>query len=475
LAETASATITATQLDPTHWQYSITLNDTGSTTLGTFWFAWVPGRDFLDSPPSGIVDPAGWTHNITHGGSNDGYAIQWIATSAAADVQAGGSLSGFSFISTDAPSAVFGNSVFYPTTPVVTSFVYSGGPFSDGGFEFQAAEAACFLPGTRILTEAGEVAVEHLRVGDGIVTLGGGTRRLCWIGEGCVRATPGWRNAATPIVVCKGALGDGVPNRDLHVTKGHSLFVDDVLIPVEFLVNHRSILWNDRAREVTVYHLELDAHDVLFANGAPAESYRDDGNRWLFRNANTGWDLPPKPPCAPVLTGGPAVDAAWRRLLARAGSRPGLPLTDDPDVHLLVDGVRLDVHRRMDGVYVFALGGAPREVRLISRAGAPQELGLARDPRCLGVAVRRILVRQPARSRIVRAEDALLGMGFHAYEPASGFRWTDGDALLAAEVFAGFSGAFEVSVHLGSTARYVDDAPAGSTAAVGGRMAGTRG
>jgi Hint domain len=456
LAETTSATITATQIDSTHWQYSITLDDTGSTTVGTFWFAWVPGQDFLESPPTNVVSPSGWTDNITHFGQSDGYAIQWIATSGSSDVPAGGTLSGFAFTSTDAPSAVFGNSVFYPNTPVLTSFVYSQGPFSDGGFDFQVTEAACFLPGTRILTEAGEVPVEDLRVGDSIVTLGGRTRRLCWIGEGHVQATPGWRNAATPITVCKGALGEQMPNRDLHVTKGHSLFLDDVLIPVEFLVNHRSIVWNDRARDVTVYHLELDAHDILLANGAPAESYRDDGNRWLFRNANTGWDLPPKPACAAVLTDGPVVDAVWQRILERAGPRPGLPLTDDPDLHLLIDGVRVDASKRMDGVHVFALRGVPREARMISRAAAPQELGLARDPRCLGVAVRRIIVRQRARSRIIRAQEKLLGLGFHAYEAGLDLKWSDGDALLPSEMFAGFTGAFEVSVHLGGTATYIE-------------------
>ena len=61
---------------------------------------------------------------------------------------------------------------------------------------------------------------------------------------------PGRRSAATPVVVRKGALADNVPYRDLRVTKGHSLFLDGVLIPVEFLVNHRSIQWDDRAREV---------------------------------------------------------------------------------------------------------------------------------------------------------------------------------------------------------------------------------
>ena len=113
-----------------------------------------------------------------------------------------------------------------------------------------------------------------------------------------------------------------MPHRDLRVTKGHSLLLDRVLIPVEFLVNHRSILWDDRAREHRIYHLEL-ATTTSSADGAAAESYRDDGNRWLFRNANAGWHLPPQHPCAPVLTGGPVVDAVWRRLLDRSGPRPG--------------------------------------------------------------------------------------------------------------------------------------------------------
>jgi hypothetical protein len=88
--------------------------------------------------------------------------------------------------------------------------------------------------------------------------------------------------------VRKGALADNVPHHDLRTTKGHSLFIDDVLIPVEFLVNHRSIFWDDRAQEVIVYHIELETHDALIANGAAAESYRDDGNCWLFQNANSG-------------------------------------------------------------------------------------------------------------------------------------------------------------------------------------------
>jgi hypothetical protein len=464
MAETASAAISAAQLDATHWKYSITLSDTGSTTIGTFWFGWVPGKDFLDSQPSQITDPAGWTSQVTHGGSSDGFAIQWVVSPTSTDLGAGGVLSGFSFVSTDAPAALFGNSNFYPNTPVPTSFVYSGVPFSDAGFEFVATEAPCFLPGTQILTDRGEVAVEKLRVGDIVVTLGGRRRVLRWIGHGSALATSGRRSAVTPVVVRKSALSDNVPNRDLHVTKGHAMFLDDVLIPVEFLINHRSIVWDDRAREVTVYHLELDTHDVLLANGTPAESYRDDGNRWMFKNANSGWGLPAKGPCAPVLTGGPVVDAVWRRILDRADPRPGLPLTDDPGMHLIVDGARLEPAMQAGDICMFTIDHGPREVRLASRAAAPQEIGLARDPRCLGVAVRRIVVRQGARFRTFFAQDQRLAQGFHGFEPTCDLRWTDGDAALPPEMFIGFTGPLEVVLLLGSRTRYIADAAASRAA-----------
>ncbi|WP_158929145.1 Hint domain-containing protein [Acidisphaera sp. S103] len=315
----------------------------------------------------------------------------------------------------------------------------------------------CFLPGTHILTGHGEVPVEKLHVGDTIVTLSGHARRLCWIGHGRSLATRGQRGPATPVIVRKGALADNVPHRDLHITKGHSLYLDGVLIPVEFLVNHRNILWDDRAQEVTVYHLELDTHDVLVANGAAAESYRDDGNRWLFQNANAGWDQPPKPPCAPVLTGGAVVDAVWRRILDRAGARPGLPLTDDPDLHLLVDGVRVDAIEQQGPVHVFRLKRRPDSVCIASREVVPAELGLARDPRSLGVALRRVAVRQGTRFVVLKADDARLVDGFHAYEAAPDLRWTDGRADLPAEVFAGFSGGVEVVVHVAATTQYPHD------------------
>jgi hypothetical protein len=315
----------------------------------------------------------------------------------------------------------------------------------------------CFLPGTLILTDRGERPVEALKTGDTVITLRGHRRRLCWIGQGQALAMRGRRGAATPVIVRKGALADNVPHRDLRITKGHSLYLDGVLVPVEFLVNHRSILWDDRAQAVAVFHLELEGHDVLVANGAPAESYRDDGNRFLFRNANSAWDQPAPPPCAPVLTGGPIVDTMWRRLLDRAGPRPSLPLTEDPDLHLLVDGIRMDATIRTDDVHVFELACPPSTVRLASRAAVPQELGFARDPRCLGVAVRRVALRKGTRFQAFTADDQRLKDGFYPVEPETGFRWTDGNAAIPGALFSGYSGTVELVIHVAATSRYVDE------------------
>jgi hypothetical protein len=87
----------------------------------------------------------------------------------------------------------------------------------------------------------------------------------------------------------------------------------------------------------------------------------------------------------------------------------------------------------------------------------PQALGLARDPRCVGVAVRRVVARQGTRFRTFRKR-SVAGPGVHAFEPQTGLRWMDGWGRGAAgALFAGFPGSCEVVVHLGGTARYIDD------------------
>ena len=145
----ASATFTDTEVGPGVFEYDFTLNDTGTTNVGTFWFAWVPGFGFMTVAPTAIASPTGWTESVT----NEGGAILWTDTGA---LSAGSSQSGFEFDSTLTPAQLEGPSAAIPADPVATSFVYIGARFGDPGFQFVATPAGTTPePGTILLTALG--------------------------------------------------------------------------------------------------------------------------------------------------------------------------------------------------------------------------------------------------------------------------------------------------------------------------------
>ncbi len=143
----------------------------------------------------------------------------------------------------------------------------------------QLALTSCFATGTRIRTVDGDVAVEALTLGTRIVLADGGTAPAIWIGHRDVDfsklADPrsGW-----PVRVRAGAFGRGLPVRDLYLSPDHAVFVEDVLIPVKYLVDGDKIVAEPR-RSVTWWHVELPRHAVLLAEGLPCESFLDTGGR----------------------------------------------------------------------------------------------------------------------------------------------------------------------------------------------------
>src|SRR6185437_14621920 len=146
-------------------------------------------------------------------------------------------------------------------------------------------DATCFCTGARILTSRGEVPVEKLRIWDKEVTASGKMRPIEWIGHRKANcrdhANP---RMIWPVRIVADAFGPGKPRRDLFLSPGHAVCVDllgEVLIGASALVNGGSVAQIE-TDEVTYWHVELDRHDILIANGLPAESYMDCGNRGWF-------------------------------------------------------------------------------------------------------------------------------------------------------------------------------------------------
>ncbi len=296
----------------------------------------------------------------------------------------------------------------------------------------------CFAAGTRIATPDGEVAVEVLRPGDHVLTLGAATSRpVVWIGRRQVdlarHPTP---ELAQPIRIRKHAFGGNVPHRDLWLSPEHCVFTDGVLIPTRLLVNGGSIARDTGFSEITYFHVELDRHAVLLSEGLATESYLDTGNRGRFDNTMdeasepAGWKTDS---CARLAVDPATVEPIWRRLHER-GTALGFvavkPVTTtDADLRLEADGeTRRPIFVR-DGWHGFLLGREARTARLVSRSARPQD---ARpwldDRRRLGVRVERIVVGDGAARVEIPVDHPELEQGWWQAEGTG--RWTDGAAIL---------------------------------------------
>lgn len=214
---------------------------------------------------------------------------------------------------------------------IAASITLATGNFTSAAFNVttdasggEAISVTCFCPGTRIATPDGPIAVEQLAIGDPITTISGAIRPIKWIGRRSYAARFAAGNTLlAPVCVRAGALGDARPQRDLWISPQHALFIDGALIPVALLINGITIIQPEISDDIAYFHIELDSHDVLLAEGAPAETYVNDDNRLMFHNAATyavrypGAE-PPARYCAERLLEGPKLAAIRASLAARA-------------------------------------------------------------------------------------------------------------------------------------------------------------
>lgn len=152
------------------------------------------------------------------------------------------------------------------------------------------AAPICFLRGTMIRTPDGERAIESLSAGDKVVTISGAAKPVKWIGRMSFARSAGraeWVRDVVPVRVAKGAINGDLPRRDLYLSQTHSLFLDGVLVTAVSLVGAEGIAIAapaDSAR-LDYFHVELDRHDAIYAEGVPAETFREaGGNRESFDN-----------------------------------------------------------------------------------------------------------------------------------------------------------------------------------------------
>jgi hypothetical protein len=259
-------------------------------------------------------------------GNNSTLVIQGIGNAASATLSgnfldlkdSGGSL--VQAISLNASSMDYGSAVF--------SVVENPGSTA-ATVTVSGVQTSCFAAGTRIRTSAGEVLVEDLAAGDIVYARFAGTAPVVWIGHRQVDC----RNHAQPLEVwpvriSAHAFGPRMPHRDLLLSPDHSVFVDDVLIPIKQLINGETIV-QEPVDTITYYHIELGEHDVLQAEGMPVESYLEDGARSAFDNvevefgsqrrfAQRRWEAFG---CAPLVVTGPKLAAVTARLRDRLPAR----------------------------------------------------------------------------------------------------------------------------------------------------------
>jgi hypothetical protein len=198
---------------------------------------------------------------------------------------------------------------------------------ADGIMGFQAL---CFAAGTHIMTPRGEIQVSALRLGDEVLTVSGATQSIVWIGRRTIDCRRHEEPSKIwPVRIQAHAFGLGLPRRDLFLSPDHALLLEGALIPVKYLINGSTVA-QVQTLSVDYYHIELTRHDVILADGLPAETYLDTGGRAAFINGGQvvqahaafgprepgGYLLWETAGYAPIIVSGPIV-ARVKQLLAR--------------------------------------------------------------------------------------------------------------------------------------------------------------
>jgi hypothetical protein len=303
-----------------------------------------------------------------------------------------------------------------------------------GGFTL-VDDTQCFSAGTRILTIAGEVPVEELMLGDMVLLHDGAAAPIIFIGRRNLSAVAHSKpETVRPVRIPVGALGEGVPGRDLLVSPDHALFLDGVLVPAKDLIDGVMIRQEKSINRLSYYHVELPRHGILLAEGAAAESFLNVGHRGMFDNADEPVVLQTAlmhrerelRSVAPLVTGGPAL-AAIRAALHTRALRQGYRVMEAPGIALSVNDELLLPTACTRSEAIFELPDDAAGVVLLSEVFTPAEIDPSSgDRRVLGIAVTGLALdgAEVAPEAVIYPED------LHRRDADERASWTRGPARL---------------------------------------------
>ena len=315
-----------------------------------------------------------------------------------------------------------------------------------------AQEEPCYLCGTMIETRDGLKAIEEIRAGDMVYAYEGSARVLkpvTWVGSGhhSVRRNRPDDVAGYAIHIVKDALADNIPYKDMRITPEHCLYIDEKFIPARMLVNHHSIRYDYSKTEYTYYHLELEKHGVIKADGVLSESYLNTDNHKNFHNPEKVVQLRQETKdwaqdaAAPLETSREAVEPVHAHLKQRAlhlGMKNMVApetITHSTNLHIITDKGEV-IHPQWpvtgNGNYVFVLPSPVHHVHIVSNSSRPCDaIGpFVDDRRNLGVLIETITLFDNRENHYVKAHLETRKLeGWHNQENIP-CRWTDGYALL---------------------------------------------
>ncbi|MGB0902585.1 Hint domain-containing protein [Halocynthiibacter sp.] len=146
------------------------------------------------------------------------------------------------------------------------------------------SDIICFADGTLIDTPLGERSIETLKAGDMVSVRNQPAQRIQWIGCSTVKQATLRRNSKLrPIVISQGSLGNGLPLRDLRLSRQHRVVLgsaiarrmfgqDQIFVPAHQLTCIPGVFQDDRCEVVSYYHILLKEHELLTSAGLACES-----------------------------------------------------------------------------------------------------------------------------------------------------------------------------------------------------------